>query len=91
VYENGKMRPSETIAGMRGRETKENDGGVDSTMIYCKNFHKCQNASQHSNNMIIKINKNKRRKKKDWAIMQQTRHKSLLRQACHKEWTTVAV
>jgi hypothetical protein len=30
---NGKMRPLETIPGMGQRETKENDGGVNSTMI----------------------------------------------------------
>jgi hypothetical protein len=37
MYENGKMRPFETISGMgvRGRGIKENDGGVNSTMIYC--------------------------------------------------------
>jgi hypothetical protein len=44
MYENGKMRPVETIPGMGGRELKENDGGVNSTMIYCKNFYKCHNV-----------------------------------------------
>jgi hypothetical protein len=33
IYENGKMRPVETIAGMGRREIKENDGWVNSTMI----------------------------------------------------------
>jgi hypothetical protein len=37
---NGKMRPAEPIPGMGG-EIKENDGGLNSTMIYCKNFFKC--------------------------------------------------
>jgi hypothetical protein len=27
MYENGKMRPVETVPGMRGGEIKENDGG----------------------------------------------------------------
>jgi hypothetical protein len=40
------MRAAETIPGM-GREEKENDGGVNSTMIdliYCKNFCKCHSV-----------------------------------------------
>jgi hypothetical protein len=44
MYENGKMRPVETIPGMGGR-IKENAGGVKSTMIHCKNFCKCHNVS----------------------------------------------
>jgi hypothetical protein len=43
MFKNGKMRPVETVPGMGGGE-KENDGGVDSTMIYCKNLCKCHNA-----------------------------------------------
>jgi hypothetical protein len=41
MYENGKMRPVETIPGMGGgwRMMK----GVSSIMIYCKNFCKCYN------------------------------------------------
>jgi hypothetical protein len=40
MYENGKMRPVETI--LRSEEgAGENDGGVNSTMICCKNFCKC--------------------------------------------------
>jgi hypothetical protein len=27
-----------------GEEIKEDDGGVNSTMIYCKNYYKCQNV-----------------------------------------------
>jgi hypothetical protein len=42
MHENGKMRPVETIPGMGGG-IKENDGGVNSTMIYCKNFYNCYN------------------------------------------------
>jgi hypothetical protein len=34
MYVNGKMRPVETIPGMGGQEGKDNDGGVNSTMIY---------------------------------------------------------
>jgi hypothetical protein len=30
----GKMSPVETIPGMGGGRIKENDGGVNSTMIY---------------------------------------------------------
>jgi hypothetical protein len=40
MYENGKMRPVETIPGMR-----EGIKANTSTMIYCKNFCKCHNAS----------------------------------------------
>jgi hypothetical protein len=29
MYENGKMRPVETIPGMRGGEIKGNDGGCE--------------------------------------------------------------
>jgi hypothetical protein len=42
MYGSGKMRPAETIPGMGG--IKENDGGVNSTMIQCKNFCKCHNV-----------------------------------------------
>jgi hypothetical protein len=40
------MRPTEIIPEMGGEtgEIKENDGGVNSTMIYCKNFFKCKNV-----------------------------------------------
>jgi hypothetical protein len=41
IYKNGKMRPVETILGMERGRIKENDGGVNLTMIYCKNFCKC--------------------------------------------------
>jgi hypothetical protein len=44
VYENGKMRPAETVPGMGGEGIKENDGGVNSATMYCKNFCKCHNA-----------------------------------------------
>jgi hypothetical protein len=43
MYENGKMRPADTIPGMGGR-IKENGGGVNSTMIHCKNFGKCHSV-----------------------------------------------
>jgi hypothetical protein len=43
MYENGKMRPVETTPGMGGG-LKENDGGVNSTKIYCKVFCKCHNV-----------------------------------------------
>jgi hypothetical protein len=41
-----KMRPAETIPEMGRGRIKENDGGVNSTMIYltyCKNFYKSHN------------------------------------------------
>jgi hypothetical protein len=38
MYVNGKMRPAETIPGMGEGGIRENDGGVNSTIIYCKNF-----------------------------------------------------
>jgi hypothetical protein len=41
MYENGKMKPVETVPGMGGREIKENDGGVN---LICKNFCKCHNV-----------------------------------------------
>jgi hypothetical protein len=41
MYENGKMRPVETIPGMGVGGIKENDGGATSTMVYCKKFCKC--------------------------------------------------
>jgi hypothetical protein len=44
MYENGKMGPAETIPGIEGMGIKENDGGVNSTMIHCKNFCKCHNV-----------------------------------------------
>jgi hypothetical protein len=45
MYVNGKMRSAETISGMGEGRIKETDGGVNSTMIYYKNFCKCYNIS----------------------------------------------
>jgi hypothetical protein len=44
MYESGKMRPVETFPGMGAGRIKENDGEVNSTLIYCKNFGKCHNV-----------------------------------------------
>jgi hypothetical protein len=44
MYENGKIRPVETIPGMGEGEIKENDRRENSTMIYYKNFCKCHNV-----------------------------------------------
>jgi hypothetical protein len=44
MYENGKMRPVETIPGMGGGRIKENDGGGEFNMIYCNNFGECYNV-----------------------------------------------
>jgi hypothetical protein len=40
------MRSVESILGMREGSgwLKKNDGGVNSTMIYCKNLCKCHNV-----------------------------------------------
>jgi hypothetical protein len=43
MYENGTMRPVETILRRGGRGKKENDGGGKSE-IYCKHFCKCHNV-----------------------------------------------
>jgi hypothetical protein len=43
MYANGKMSSVETIPGMGREGIKENDGGVNSTIIYCKNFGECHN------------------------------------------------
>jgi hypothetical protein len=53
VYENGKkesgkVRAVETVPGLEGGEKKENDGGVNSSMIHCKNFCKCLSTPQHN-------------------------------------------
>jgi hypothetical protein len=45
MCESGKMRLVETVPGMGGGRIKENDGGVNSTVIHCKNFGKCHNVS----------------------------------------------
>jgi hypothetical protein len=45
------MRSVETILEIGGGGMKENDGGVNSTMIFYKNFYKCHNVSQY---IIIK-------------------------------------
>jgi hypothetical protein len=50
-----------------GEGIKENDGGVNSSMIYltyCKNFCKCHNIPQHNNkNKLIKTMKRISKKK----------------------------
>jgi hypothetical protein len=40
---NGKIRPAETISGMRRGKRRKMEGG-NSTMICCKNFGKCHNV-----------------------------------------------
>jgi hypothetical protein len=45
------MRPAETTSGM-GVETKENEGGVNFIMIYCKDF--CKFLYPQYNNKINK-------------------------------------
>jgi hypothetical protein len=45
MNENGKMRPVETIPRMGEGRIQEINGGMNSTMKYCKNFCKCHNVS----------------------------------------------
>jgi hypothetical protein len=42
MYENGKMRSVETNTSMGAGRIKEK--GMNSTLIYCKNFCKCLNV-----------------------------------------------
>jgi hypothetical protein len=46
MYENRKLRPVETISGIEVGRIKENDRGVNSTMIYYKNLCKCHNNTK---------------------------------------------
>jgi hypothetical protein len=41
MYVNGKMRPVVTIPRIGEGRIKENDGGVNPTMIYYKNYCQC--------------------------------------------------
>jgi hypothetical protein len=59
VYINGKVRPVETIPGMEVGGIKENDGEVNSSIIYCKNFCKCHNVSP-----VQQLKKKKEERKK---------------------------
>jgi hypothetical protein len=47
MYENGKMRPVETVPGMGGMRKRRMMEGVNSSMIYliyCMKFCKCHNV-----------------------------------------------
>jgi hypothetical protein len=59
------MRPVERIPG---RGIKEN-GGVNSTIINCKNFCKCHSVPQHNNNNINYNNFLKREPKTDFCSL----------------------
>jgi hypothetical protein len=41
---NGEMRPVETVLRIGGEGIKEDDGGANSTMTYCKHFCKHHNV-----------------------------------------------
>jgi hypothetical protein len=57
MFENGKMRPVESIPGIgRGRIRRMMEEGT-STMIYCKNFVNVTMYPQYNINMIIKKTK----------------------------------
>jgi hypothetical protein len=43
-YKNGKMRLVETISRLGGESIKNNDEGMNSTMIYCRRFCKYHNV-----------------------------------------------
>jgi hypothetical protein len=45
MCKNGKMTSVETVPGMRTEGIKENDGGVNSAMIHCKNVGKCHKVT----------------------------------------------
>jgi hypothetical protein len=47
------MKPDEPILKMEGREKKENDGGVNSTMIHSKYFLNVIMYPQNNTNMIF--------------------------------------
>jgi hypothetical protein len=49
---------------------KENDGGVNSTMIYCKNFCRCHSVPQYNNNMT---------KKDSTSLLLEHKHQMLVR------------
>jgi hypothetical protein len=61
MYENGKMRPVETIPGMGGRGIKDDDGGVNLTKIYCKHFCTCHNVPPAPQYNLKKKRKNKKK------------------------------
>jgi hypothetical protein len=44
MYENRKKRHVETIPGIGRERLKENDGRMNSTTVYYKNFCKCHNV-----------------------------------------------
>jgi hypothetical protein len=68
------MRPVETILRMGGW-VKENDGGVNLTKLYCKNFCKCHNVPWYNSNIIFK---NFYRIKKQKKIIQEIKALRLL-------------
>jgi hypothetical protein len=55
MYENGKIRPVETIKIMGGRQRRMTEG-VNLTKIYYKHFCKCHNVLQY--NIVKKKKKN---------------------------------
>jgi hypothetical protein len=51
MYVNGKMRTVETIPGMGTGRKRRMIQGVNSTMIYCKNFGRYHMYPQYNNNL----------------------------------------
>jgi hypothetical protein len=50
MYENGKMRPFETIQGMERGRIKENHGKGEFNYDICEKFCRCHNVSLCNNN-----------------------------------------
>jgi hypothetical protein len=61
---NGKMKPVETISGIWGKGIRRMMEGVNSTMIYCKNFGNITMYLKYNNSIIIK--KKIKKKSKAW-------------------------
>jgi hypothetical protein len=54
------LKNVESVPGMGGGKIKESDGGVNSTMIYCKNFCKCHSVTPSTT--IKQFKKTKKKK-----------------------------
>jgi hypothetical protein len=79
MHVNGKMVPAETISGMVGVGIKENDGGVNLTMMHlisCKNFCKCHAIPIPS--ATIKILRSKAKKIKHNVIIKKELNQEIM-------------
>jgi hypothetical protein len=55
MYENGTMRPAESVPGVGGGGIKENDGGWIQLWCIVTTFINVTMYPKYNNNMIIKI------------------------------------